>query len=73
MDLYIFRDSYQPITLAVVSYVVKAIKSNKSAGSDGIIGELIKHAGRPMCGRLLTLFNLVWDNERTHSYWRESL
>ena len=45
-----FRDSHsngvldQPITLAEVSHVhvVKAIKNNKSAGSDGIVGELIK-------------------------------
>ena len=43
-----FQDSHsngvldQPITLAEVSHVVKAIKNNKSAGSDSIIGELIK-------------------------------
>ena len=33
----------QTITLAEVSNVVKAIKYNKSAGSDGIAGELIKY------------------------------
>ena len=35
----------QPITLAEVNYVVKNIKNNKSAGSDGIVGELIKCGG----------------------------
>ena len=43
-----FRDSDsngildQPITLAEVNYVVKAIKNIKSAGSDGIVGELLE-------------------------------
>ena len=73
-----FRDSYsdgmlnQPITLAEVSHVVKAIESNKSAGTGGIVGELIKYGGKPMCEMLVTL-NLVWDNECTSGYWREGL
>ena len=41
--------------------VVKSIKNNKSAGSDSIVGELIKYAGKPMRELLLNLFNLVWD------------
>ena len=74
-----FRDSHsngvldQPITLAEVSHVVKAIKNNKSAGSDGIVGELIKYGGKAMCEMLLALFNLVWDSEYAPSYWREGL
>ena len=63
----------QPITLAEVSHVVKDIKNNKSAGSDGIVGELIKYGGEPMYEMLLTLFNLVWENECAPSYWREGL
>ena len=47
----------QSITLAEVSRVVKEIKNNKSAGSDGIVGEFIKYGGKPMCEMLLTLFN----------------
>ena len=72
-----FQDSHssgildQTITLAEVKYVVKAIKNNKSAGSDGIVGELIKYGGKPMYEMLLTLFNLVWKNEYVPSYWRE--
>ena len=76
-----FQDSHsngmldQPITLAEVSHVVKAIKSNKSAGSDAIVGELhvIKYGGKPMCEMLLILFNLVWDNEFAPTYWQEGL
>ena len=47
----------QPITLAEVNYVAKAIKNNKSAGSDGIVGKLIKYGGNTMCKMLLTLFD----------------
>ena len=63
----------QPITMAEVRHVIKTIKNNKSAGSDGIVGELIKYGGKPMCEMLLTLFNLVWDGECAPSYWREGL
>ena len=65
----------QPITLAEVNYVVKAIKSNKSAGSDDIVGELhvIKYGGNTMCEMLLALVNLVWNNEYALTYWREHL
>ena len=45
----------QTITLTEVSDVVKANKSNKSAGSDGIVGELIKYESKPMCEMLLSI------------------
>ena len=38
-----------PITFAQVIYVVKATNNNKSAGSDGIVGELINQGGITMC------------------------
>ena len=63
----------QPITLVEVSHVVKSIKSNKSAGSDSIVGELIKYGGKSMYKMLLMGFNLPWDNESAPSYRRESL
>ena len=74
-----FRDSPsngvldQPITLAEVSHVVKAIKSNKSAGSDSIVVELMKYGSKPMLEMMLALFKLVWDSEYAPSNWRESL
>ena len=54
---------YQPITLAEVSQVVKTIKNNNSAGSNSIVGESIKYGGKSVCEILLSLFNLVWNNE----------
>ena len=62
----------QPITLAEVHYFVKAIWNNKSAGSDGIVGELIKYGGNSMCEMLSTLFNLVWNKEYFPTDWREA-
>ena len=58
--------------MAEVNYVVKAIKCNKSAGSDGISGDLIEYGGKPICEMLLTLFNLLW-NPHVITYWREGL
>ena len=58
-----FHDSHsngildQPITLAKVNYVVKAIKNNRFASSDGIIDEFIKDRGKPTCIMVLTLLN----------------
>ena len=79
MEAVSFNDSHSNgmldwiITLAEASHVVKAIKNNKSAGSRGIVGQLIQYGGNPMCETLLILFNLVWNNESVPSYWRESL
>ena len=61
----------EPINLAEVKYVVKAIKNNKSVGPDGIVGELIKYGSKFMCEMLLTLFNLVWSSEYVPTYWRQ--
>ena len=61
------------ITLAEGSHVVKAIKKNKSTGSDGIVDELIKYGGKPMCEMLLILLNLVWNNDHVPSYWGRAL
>ena len=41
----------QKITSLEVSRVIKATKNNKSAGSDGIVGELIKYGGGIQCVR----------------------
>ena len=69
-----FQDSHsngmlaQPINLAELSHAYKAIKNAKSAGSDGIVGELVKCGSKPMCEILLMLFNLVRDNEFAPTY-----
>ena len=52
---------------------MKAIRNNKFAESDGIVGELIKYGGNAMYEMLLTLVNLVWNNAYISTYWREGL
>ena len=44
-------------TFGEVSYVVKAIRNNKSTGFDIIVGELITYGDKPICQMLLGLFN----------------
>ena len=57
------------ISISEVRCVIKGIKNNKSAGSDGIVGELIKYGGEGMCKMLLELFDLVWSNENVPGHW----
>ena len=52
---------------------LRLVKNSKSAGSNSVVGELIKYGGKPMCEMLLTLFNLVWDNDVILHCWRECL
>ena len=48
------------------------IKNNKSAELDGIVGELIKYWGNTIC-EMLTLLNLVGNNEYVPTYWKKGL
>ena len=48
--------------------VVKAIKTNKCAGSDATVGEFIKYGSKPMFEILLTQFNLGRSNEYIPTY-----
>ena len=63
----------QKITTAEVSHAIRTIKNNKSAGADGIVGELIKYGGNVMCDMLVTLFNLEWHSEFVPCFQLESL
>ena len=47
--------------------------NHRSAGSDGTVCDLIKYGGMPVCEILLTLFNLVWNNEYAPTHLREGL
>ena len=49
----------QPVTLVEVDYVVKEVKNNQSAGSDGTVNDLIKYRCKPICEMWLALFTLV--------------
>ena len=58
------------ISICEVKHVIKGIKNNKTAESDGIVGELIKYGGKGMCKML---FDLVWSNGTVPGPWNVGL
>ena len=56
--------------------IVKSIcklKKNKTGGSDGLVGELLKYGGSGMVYLLEQLFRVVWHEEVVPKEWRERL
>ena len=56
--------------------IVKCIcklKNNKTGGSDGLVGELLKYGGSGMVYLLEHLFRVVWHEEVVPKEWREGL
>ena len=50
-----------------------SLKNNKTGGSDGLVGELMKYGGSGMVNLLHQLFSVVWHAERVPPQWREGL
>ena len=53
--------------------IVKCIKNNKTGGSDGLVGELLKYGGSGMVYLLEQLFSVIWREETVPKQWREGL
>ena len=51
------------ISLTEISRCVRKLKNNKSGGSDGLVGELLKYGGSGMVNLLQLLFSVVWRDE----------
>ena len=49
------------------------LKKNKTGGSDGLVGELLKYGGSGMVYLLEHLFRVVWHEEVVPKKWREGL
>ena len=49
------------------------LKNNKTGGSDGLVGELLKYGGGGMVDLLHQLFKVVWHEETIPKQWREGL
>ena len=47
--------------------------NNKTGGSDGVVGELLKYGGAGMVDMLCQLFRVVWCEESVPRQWREGL
>ena len=48
-------------------------KNNKTGGSDGLVGELLKYGGSGMIHLLHKLFEVVWSEELVPPKWCEGL
>ena len=53
--------------------VPRNLKSSKTGGSDGIVGELLKYGGSGMVDLLEQLFSVIWQEEIVPMQWREGL
>ena len=49
---------------------IRKLKNNKTGGSDGLVGELLKYAGS---GMVCLLDSVVWHEETVPRQWREGL
>ena len=52
---------------------IRKLKNNKTGGSDGLVGELLKYGGSGMVCLLEQLFSVVWHKETVPGQWREGL
>ena len=52
---------------------IRNLKNNKTGGSDGLAGELLKYGGSGMVCLLEQLFSVVWHEETVPRQWREGL
>ena len=56
-----------------ITKCVRKLKNNKTGGSDGIVGELLKYDGSGMVDLLEQLFSVIWQEEIVPRQWRDGL
>ena len=59
------------IDSAEISRCLRKLKNNKTGGSDGLVGELLKYGGSGMVDLLQQLFSVIWREEIVPPQWRE--
>ena len=55
---------------AEISRCLRKLKNNKTGGSDGLVGELLKYGGSGMVDLLQQLFSVIWHEEIVPPQWR---
>ena len=55
--------SDKEIEKAEIAKCLRKIKNNRTGGSDGLVGELLKYGGSGMVSLLEQLFSVVWREE----------
>ena len=58
---------------AEIARCLHSLKNNRTGGSDGLVGELLKYGGSGMVNLLHQLFSVVWHAELVPPQWREGL
>ena len=61
------------IDSAEISRCLRKLKNNKTGGSDGLVGGLLKYGGSGMVDLLQQLFSVIWREEIVPPQWREGL
>jgi len=57
------HDEIAPPTFNEICTIINKLKTNKAAGMDNIIGELIKHGGRTLKQKIHKLICNIWNSE----------
>jgi len=67
------HDEIVPPTYNEICTIIKKLKTNKAAGTDNIIGELIKHGGRTLKQKTHKLICNIWNSETPPVQWNEGI
>jgi len=62
----------EELTIEDVKEVLKNLKNNRAAGTDGIHLELIKYGGNKL-NRMYELVRQIWEKERIPEEWKETI
>jgi len=68
-----FEVEVEELTIEDVKKVIRNIKNNKEAGTDGIHPELIKYGGNELLNRMYELVRKIWEEERIPEEWKETI
>lgn len=55
-----------------ISMAVQSLRNGKSPGVDGIPGEVLKHGGAVLHGRLYELISAIWAAESVPQQWKDA-
>ena len=59
MDAFLDKE----IEKGEIAKCIRKFKNNKTGGSDGIVGKLLKYGGSGMVHLLEQLFSVIWQEE----------
>jgi len=63
----------EELTTEYVKKVIRNLKNNKAAGTDGIHPELIKYGGDKLLNRMYEVVRQIWEEERIPEEWKETI